>query len=420
MAEKSKRFLARSVYCVDTCAILWWIFSVNIFDVSTSALWYRSGMSAGLFLVALFVFAPHLSVITAPNPVVMLGRLAEYLGMVILLNSLIAWLWGWPVDPGMAVYASGGIVATVGAIHTLARFGRWIIKRRIILLNEQARQSWSRIKHFPQPATLFSPITADSTQSAVTFAMQRSQPTRVSPFHPVSATTPISLNYDGSKRAAEEGTLVVVTLDRRFSALTVSQRFFKRAFDLLVGTFLLITLSPALLMIALLVRRSSPGPALFRQQRLGKHGVLFPMIKFRSMHVDAEERWQEVSQRDEQGHLIHKTSSDPRVTPLGRLIRRTSIDELPQLINVLRGEMSLVGPRPEMPYMVSEYAPWQLERFDVTPGITGWWQINGRSDRLMHLHTEDDIYYIRNYSFWLDIKILWKTIGVVTRSDGAF
>jgi len=127
-----------------------------------------------------------------------------------------------------------------------------------------------------------------------------------------------------------------------------------------------------------------------------------------------------VALRDEGVRLIHKIEDDPRVTQVGRKLRRTSLDELPQLINVFRGEMSLVGPRPEMPYVTAEYEPWQWQRFRVPPGITGWWQVNGRSDKPMHLHTEDDLYYIQNYSFWLDLRILLKTVLVVWQGHGAY
>ena len=112
--------------------------------------------------------------------------------------------------------------------------------------------------------------------------------------------------------------------------------------------------------------------------------------------------------------------SDPRVTRAGRFLRRTSLDELPQLINIFKGEMSLVGPRPELPCLVDKYAPWQRKRFEVPQGLTGWWQVNGRADKPMHLHTEDDLYYIRHYSLWLDIQILWRTMKAVLDRRGAY
>lgn len=206
----------------------------------------------------------------------------------------------------------------------------------------------------------------------------------------------------------------------RESALSELQRAFKRAFDLIGSAILLIILSPLMLLIAIIIKLESPGPVFFLQERIGEHGKRFRMIKFRSMYQDAEQRWHEVAQRDAQGHILHKHDNDPRVTGVGAKLRRTSLDELPQLFNVLRGEMSLVGPRPEMPYIAMEYEPWQWQRFRIPPGMTGWWQVNGRSDKLMHLHTDDDLYYIQNYSFWLDLKILWMTVGVVLKGRGAF
>ncbi len=206
----------------------------------------------------------------------------------------------------------------------------------------------------------------------------------------------------------------------RESALTGAQRVLKRFFDVAAGAFLLLLFSPFMLLIALLIKLESPGPVFFLQERIGEHGRRFKMFKFRSMYQDADQRWHEVARRDDQGRLIHKHNADPRVTRIGRKLRRTSLDELPQLINVLRGEMSLVGPRPEMPYIAHEYEPWQWQRFSVPPGITGWWQVNGRSEKPMHLHTEDDLYYIQNYSFWLDIRILIKTVLVVLNGHGAY
>jgi exopolysaccharide biosynthesis polyprenyl glycosylphosphotransferase len=206
----------------------------------------------------------------------------------------------------------------------------------------------------------------------------------------------------------------------RESALSETQRLFKRMCDIVGSLVLLLLLSPLMFLIALLIKLESPGSVFFKQERVGENGEHFKMIKFRSMYQDAEQRWREVAQRDPNGRLLHKHGNDPRITRIGRTLRRTSMDELPQLINVLRGEMSLVGPRPEMPYITDEYEPWQWQRFRVPAGITGWWQVNGRSDKPMHLHTEDDLYYIQNYSFWLDLRILLKTVLVVLRGQGAY
>jgi lipopolysaccharide/colanic/teichoic acid biosynthesis glycosyltransferase len=138
------------------------------------------------------------------------------------------------------------------------------------------------------------------------------------------------------------------------------------------------------------------------------------------MVANAEELSHLAEHYDEAGRLIHKQAGDPRVTRVGRFLRRLSLDELPQLINVLKGDMSLVGPRPELPFLVDQYEPWQRKRFAVPQGMTGWWQINGRSDRPMHLNTEDDLYYVQNYSILLDLQIMFKTIWVVLRGRGAY
>jgi exopolysaccharide biosynthesis polyprenyl glycosylphosphotransferase len=206
----------------------------------------------------------------------------------------------------------------------------------------------------------------------------------------------------------------------RESALTEGQTLLKRLFDISASAILLTLLAPVMGLIALLIKFDSPGPVFFLQERIGEHGRRFRMIKFRSMYTDAEQSWEDVAQRDADGRLLHKSSEDPRVTRIGRKLRRASLDELPQLINVLRGEMSLVGPRPEIPYIAAEYEPWQRQRLRVLPGMTGWWQVNGRSEKPMHLYTEEDLYYIQNYSFWLDLRILFKTVLIVWRGDGAY
>ncbi len=207
----------------------------------------------------------------------------------------------------------------------------------------------------------------------------------------------------------------------RVPALSDEDRLYKRIFDVIVSSVLLVVLSPILAIIALLIMLDSKGPAFWYADRIGENGKPFKMIKFRSMVADAEARWHEVISRDEDGKLRFKHPDDPRITRVGAWLRRTSLDELPQLINVLRGEMSLVGPRPELPLVVEqEYEPWQWSRFTVPQGMTGWWQINRRGYEHQHLCTADDLYYIQNYSLQLDLLILLKTIGVVIRGQGAY
>lgn len=219
-------------------------------------------------------------------------------------------------------------------------------------------------------------------------------------------------------RVDEFGGLPLINL--RAPALNDVQRFVKRLFDIfIVGTGLLF-IWPIMALIALAVKLDSKGPIFFIQKRVGENGELFGMYKFRSMVVDADKMQAEVNQVNENGDVIHKVQNDPRVTRMGRFIRRTSVDELPQLLNVLKGDMSLIGPRPEMPWLVESYEPWQHRRFAVPQGITGWWQVNGRSDKPMHLHTEEDLYYIKNYSLWLDLYILFKTPLAILQGKGAF
>jgi len=209
-------------------------------------------------------------------------------------------------------------------------------------------------------------------------------------------------------------------INLRDPAFNVYQRLVKRLFDLAVGGMLTLFFLPLMGIIALAIKLDSPGPILFRQKRVGENGRLFEMYKFRSMVENAEALQEEVNHVDKEGHVIHKCEADPRVTKVGRFIRRWSLDELPQFFNVLEGTLSLIGPRPELPWLVECYEPWQRKRFAVPQGITGWWQVNGRSDKMMHLHTDEDLYYIQNYSLWLDIYILLKTPWVVLRGKGAY
>jgi exopolysaccharide biosynthesis polyprenyl glycosylphosphotransferase len=212
----------------------------------------------------------------------------------------------------------------------------------------------------------------------------------------------------------------VPMINLRDPSLNDVQRSVKRIFDLLIGGILMLFILPLLCTVAVAIKLDSNGPVVFRQQRVGENGRLFGMYKFRSMIAGAETMQEQLTSTDEHGNLVYKRKDDPRVTRVGRVLRRTSLDEMPQLFNVLIGDMSLVGPRPELPMMVGQYEPWQHKRFAVPQGMTGWWQITGRSDKPLQLKTEDDIYYIQNYSLWMDIHILLKTPWVVMRGKGAY
>ncbi|NOZ49198.1 MAG: sugar transferase [Chloroflexi bacterium] len=221
-------------------------------------------------------------------------------------------------------------------------------------------------------------------------------------------------------RASMEDWDGIPLIGLRDPAINGVNRLIKRIFDLIVASTTVLLSWPIMLSVAIAVKLDSPGPIILKQERVGENGRLFHVYKFRSMVDHADKMLAQVVQETEDGNIIHKRRDDPRITRVGRLIRRTSLDELPQLLNVLKGEMSMVGPRPELPFIVARYEAWQHKRFAVPPGITGWWQISGRSDKPMHLHTEDDLYYISHYSPLLDLQILWRTIGVVLKGKGAY
>ncbi|MEM9564480.1 MAG: exopolysaccharide biosynthesis polyprenyl glycosylphosphotransferase [Actinomycetota bacterium] len=194
----------------------------------------------------------------------------------------------------------------------------------------------------------------------------------------------------------------------------------KRAFDLFVTLSALLILAPVLAAVALAVKLSSPGPVFFRQERVGRGGDPFDMMKFRSMVANAEELLGELEGENEGAGPLFKMKSDPRVTRVGRFIRKTSLDELPQLINVLRNEMSLVGPRPALRAEMAEWDPDLYARLQVKPGITGMWQVSGRSGTSFDEYTRLDLYYVNNWSLLVDLSILARTVPAVVRSDGAF
>jgi exopolysaccharide biosynthesis polyprenyl glycosylphosphotransferase len=219
-----------------------------------------------------------------------------------------------------------------------------------------------------------------------------------------------------SRRAAEVEQMLTVY---QGSAHPVPM-FFKRTIDFMVASLLLAVLAPSFAIIALVVRFTSPGGVFFIQERIGLHRRRFPMFKFRTMYSGAEQRLLELAKQNEVAGPVFKIRNDPRITPLGRFLRRTSLDELPQLLNVVRGEMSLVGPRP-LP--VRDYKgfteDWHRRRFSVRPGLTCLWQVSGRSSIGFEQWMELDMCYIDNWSLWLDLKILARTVPAIIRGRGA-
>jgi len=219
------------------------------------------------------------------------------------------------------------------------------------------------------------------------------------------------------------GELVVIGL--REPVLDGHRRVVKRIMDLTMSLMVLLIAWPLFLIIWIAVKVDSSGPGVFVAKRVGQNGKVFDLYKFRTMITGAENVQVEAAKapavtKEEACQAVYKTKDDPRVTRVGRWLRKTSLDELPQIFNVIKGDMSLVGPRPEQPFLTECYDHWQWQRLLVPPGVTGWWQVSGRSDLPMHLNAQYDVYYVRNYSVWLDLKILFTTIGVVLRGKGAY
>jgi exopolysaccharide biosynthesis polyprenyl glycosylphosphotransferase len=214
--------------------------------------------------------------------------------------------------------------------------------------------------------------------------------------------------------------LAIVVADIHEHHRSRASQIAKRLIDVMGSAFGLIVFSPVFLLLAIAVRLSSRGPAVFVQERCGLNGRLFNFYKFRTMVVDAEDRKSELEHLNEMSGPIFKIRRDPRITPVGSLLRKLSLDELPQLWNVLKGDMSLVGPRPPLPDEVEHYNARQVQRLAVIPGITGLWQVSGRSSLPnFDLWLELDLEYARKWSLWLDLRILAKTVVVVILTRGA-
>lgn len=205
---------------------------------------------------------------------------------------------------------------------------------------------------------------------------------------------------------------------------TVFQERINRVLSFIVGLIVLTLSFPIMVMIGLMIRIDSPGPAIFRQTRMGKKGKSFTFYKFRTMFVDAKERFPELYRYqytpEELNVLFFKVPNDPRLTRFGRRLRKTTLDELPNFINLLKGDMNLVGPRPDIAEMLPYYQKWQEKKLEVKPGITGLAQVNGRGLLSFEETLGTDVEYVKNKSFWLDLRIILKTIKVTVLRIGAF
>jgi len=201
---------------------------------------------------------------------------------------------------------------------------------------------------------------------------------------------------------------------------TGTRRLIKAAFDRACAASALLLLSPLFAIVPIIIRCSDGGPAFFRQVRVGQDGRSFMLFKFRTMVPDAEQRKDQLAALNDHDGVLFKMRDDPRITRVGRWLRRWSLDELPQLLNVMVGDMSLVGPRPALPKEAALYADHVRRRLVVKPGITGLWQINGRADLSWDESVRLDLRYVENWSFLLDLQVLWKTWSAVRRGSGAY
>lgn len=198
-------------------------------------------------------------------------------------------------------------------------------------------------------------------------------------------------------------------------------RFIKRLFGIVASSVALVLISPLLLIIAICIKVDDPkGPVFYNQERIGKDGKPFKIYKFRSMVTNADELLEKLREKNEINGAMFKMKNDPRITKVGRVIRKYSLDELPQLLNVIKGDMSIVGPRPPLPSEVAQYTDYDKQRLMVTPGATGLWQVGGRNNVDFNTMVELDLKYIQNRSIWLDLKIMFKTVLIMIKPNGAY
>jgi Undecaprenyl-phosphate galactose phosphotransferase WbaP len=331
----------------------------------------------------------------------------------------VARLWGRPV----AIVGTGPVAARVAhhlldhegiGLHPVAAFGDDGWDLPTLPVTGSLDQVWERVRTLRIQHLIVAPEAADRV--GFDEVLQRAErAVRFVQFVPDLHGIPAS-----SVRATPLGT--TLGLEVRNQLASSANRAVKRITDLLGSTLLLVVLGPALLAIAAWIRRDSPGPALYLAPRVGRYGRTFACIKFRSMHVDAEARLQQLLAQDErlrdEYERYHKLEDDPRVTRAGRLLRKLSLDEFPQLINVFLGQMSLVGPRPYLVRELDEMGPERELIFLARPGMTGYWQTEGRNDVTFEERQAMEAAYVRNWSIWWDLEIMLRTPVVLLTRTG--
>jgi exopolysaccharide biosynthesis polyprenyl glycosylphosphotransferase len=212
---------------------------------------------------------------------------------------------------------------------------------------------------------------------------------------------------------------LILEIEERLSR-KVFELFIKRIFDIIASIILLVILSPIFLVLIIWIKLDSEGEAVFKQKRVGVRGKLFTIYKFRTMYKNADKMFSKKVDKENLGSFVFQDKDDPRITKSGGFLRKTSLDELPQLINIIKGDMSLIGPRPEIPAIADFYDEYQKIRLFMKPGVSGLAQVNGRGDLELQKTIEYDITYVKNFSLWLDIKIFFKTFKVVLLGEGAY
>lgn len=394
-------------------------------DLVTGTALYRKvlrSMFSVLALAALLLFLTNTPLsraffilfFTISTPLLLLGRF--------ITRRLLHWFYR-RQHGGQLVLLVGGQEQTEEVAQTLHRES-WLGLRPVAMLNLQADAGSTPTSQDPDPRLMeivdqqhidLALFTGDSVSSATDF---RRYAWQLDGHHARLAVVPslTNISEDRMRMHPVAGMpLVFIEDSRAKEAMSVS----KRLFDVVGSGLGLLVISPLLLITALAVR-SDGGPALFRQERIGRDGKPFTMLKFRSMVVNAEAQLDDLEGGHDTNSIMFKLANDPRVTRVGSFIRRFSIDELPQLINVLRGDMSLIGPRPPLPQEVARYTTDERQRLRVRPGMTGLWQISGRSDLSWEETIRLDLYYIDNWSMLRDLGILLRTTKAVFSSAGAY